>query len=47
VAWEMNRRFLLIEKEYEYYNLIRNTFLKVGTDDVRIDYDTYEEELED
>ena len=47
VALEMNRRFLLIDKEYEYFNLMRNTISKLATDSVRIDYDAYEDELED
>jgi DNA modification methylase len=47
VALEMNRRFLLIEKEYEYFNLMKSTLSKLSPDNVRIDYDAHEEELEE
>ncbi len=43
VALEMNRRFLLIDKEYEYFNLMKDTFSKLSFDNVRIDYDAYED----
>ena len=47
VPLEMNRRFLLVEKQHEYFDLIKNTLSKTNTENIRIDYDYHEDEMED
>jgi len=46
VALEMNRRFLLIDREYEYFQLMKDMISQIAPDNIRIDYDIYEDEME-
>ena len=46
MALKMGRRFLLIDKEYEYFELMRDTISQIAPPDIRIDYDAYEDEME-
>lgn len=43
VAHELNRRFLLIDKELKYFDYMKNSLSKVIPPDVRVDYDIHEE----
>lgn len=45
VAYEMDRRFLLIDKERSYFELMRKNLQKIIPAAVRVDYDIHEEFL--
>lgn len=44
VAYNMQRRFLLVEKEPEYFQLMRQTLSPLFSPETRVDIETYEEE---
>lgn len=46
VAFQMNRRFLLVEKEPEYFQLMKKTLTPIFPEDLRVDFDIYENEKE-
>ena len=46
VALEMKRRFLLIDKEYEYFQLMKEDFSKIIPANVRVDFDAQEDDME-
>lgn len=43
VAHRMNRRFLLIEKELEYFRSICNSLPSLINDEIRVDFDVYQD----
>lgn len=46
VAFQMNRRFLLVEKEPEYFQLMKKMLIPIFPKDLRVDFDIYENEKE-
>jgi len=43
VAYNMNRRFLLIDNEPKYYQYMKQTLHDLIPDNVRVDYEIHEE----
>lgn len=46
VAYKMNRRFLLVEKEPEYFQLMKKTLCPIFPENIRVDFDIFETEKE-